>query len=277
MQQRLWTRSEGRDHVDPVIVTLDPKREYLVGGSRTYKSARAMLADLTGHPQGRHWTFDRYFRLGRYESQRGTGPSIFEVFEIGSPAVIRSRVKGIDLEARGEEVAKLLFAGFGRRIHGCGYDPEDVLQEVMAGILVRNRGTCAFDSEKSSFGHYVHMVCECVLSNYHRKQSRRREKEQVGAFDKDGVLVDVADSTVADRESLNRTEDPLDRRASEDLERCLGRVRGVDAGVAIRILPLLQEGYGRAEMAERLGLSKAAISRALTCLRRVTREWIGQG
>lgn len=87
---------------------------------------------------------------------------------------------GIDLNKRGHEVRKLLFAGFGAKMARGGYDPDDVLQEIYRGILARNRGKCPFDERKSSFGHYVHMVCECVLANYHRKESRRLEFEQVG-------------------------------------------------------------------------------------------------
>ncbi len=89
---------------------------------------------------------------------------------------------GIDLERRGHEVRKLFFAGFGHRIKKHGYDPEEVLQEVYQGLLVRNRGKCPFDPAKSSFGHYVHMVAECIINNYHRKHNRRRMNE-VAALD----------------------------------------------------------------------------------------------
>jgi hypothetical protein len=45
---------------------------------------------------------------------------------------------GIDLGARGHEVRKLLFAGFAGKMLSRGYDPEEVLQEIYAGLLVRN-------------------------------------------------------------------------------------------------------------------------------------------
>jgi DNA-directed RNA polymerase specialized sigma24 family protein len=73
-----------------------------------------------------------------------------------------------------------MYAGFGLRIARAGYDPEEVLQEVYRGILVRNQGKCPFDRRKSSFGHYVHMVIECVLNNYHRKEQRKQRHEVMG-------------------------------------------------------------------------------------------------
>lgn len=96
-----------------------------------------------------------------------------------APAVQVQEVLGIDLgpTGRGHEVRKLLYAGFGLRMARSGYDPEDVLQEVYRALVVRNRGKCPFDARKSSFGHYVHMVISCVLSNYHRRENRHRTAE----------------------------------------------------------------------------------------------------
>lgn len=87
---------------------------------------------------------------------------------------------GIDLAARAHEVRKLFYAG---RFTGVllreGIDPDEFLQEVYRGLLARNRGTCPWDYKKSSFGHYVHIVIRCVLSNYLRRERLRDTREGV--------------------------------------------------------------------------------------------------
>lgn len=87
---------------------------------------------------------------------------------------------GIDLGARGHEVRKLFYAGgFAGTLVRENIDPEEFLQEVYRGLLARNRGTCPWDHKKSSFGHYVHIVIRCVLSNYLRRERLRDSREGV--------------------------------------------------------------------------------------------------
>lgn len=87
---------------------------------------------------------------------------------------------GIDLGARGHEVRKLFYAGgFTPVLLREGIDPDEFLQEVYRGLLARNRGTCPWDHKKSSFGHYVHIVIRCVLSNYLRRERLRDSREGV--------------------------------------------------------------------------------------------------
>lgn len=87
---------------------------------------------------------------------------------------------GIDLSLRGHEVRKLFYAGgFTRVLTREGIDPEEFLQEVYRGLLARNRGACPWDHRKSSFGHYVHIVIRCVLSNYLRRERLRDSREGV--------------------------------------------------------------------------------------------------
>ena len=193
---------------------------------------------------------------------------------------------GIDLRNRSNEVAKLLFKGFGTKIYSAGYDPDDVLQEVYRGILARNQGKCPWDPEISSFGHYVHMVCGCILSNYHRKMQRRRRFEQTGLpcyLDKESAEMDVGSAErghggmpegliVSDTDDVLLTVD-----VARDLtEHIRGSRRGMsmDGGIAVRLIPLLLKGLGRAEIASALAVTKAAVSRALTYLRAQTRLWM---
>jgi len=131
-------------------------------------SARQLIITLTGHPQARNWTFNRYFRQGQFTPPELLAQPITPVLELFEPggivtdaglvipprpklqtssitihpeslhtgenlpeqAVETSAKLGIDLNERGGEVAKLLFAGFKNWIFGSRYDPQDVLQEV---------------------------------------------------------------------------------------------------------------------------------------------------
>ena len=87
---------------------------------------------------------------------------------------------GIDLSLRSHEVRKLFYAGgFTGVLTREGIDPEEFLQEVYRGLLARNRGACPWDHRKSSFGHYVHIVIRCVLSNYLRRERLRDSREGV--------------------------------------------------------------------------------------------------
>lgn len=186
-------------------------------------------------------------------------------------------VLGIDLENRGHEVRKLLFAGFGARMARYGYDPEDVLQEVYRGLLARNQGTCPWDIRKSSFGHYVHMVCSCVLNNYARKLRRRNEFEQLGlgALDRDGnwSQVDAAEVAVEDEASGSLEEPTAHKMALTSLGSALAESDRPEAVLAVRVLPLVAEGYQRGEIAAQIGVEPAKVGKALALIRGVTRTW----
>jgi len=260
---------------------------------------------LTRHLHGRdlHWTHDRYFRLGSYQRWDPTPitPAL-DLLTIADPTtpLVTTRlytceeivvagpapVLGIDLAVRGHEVAKLLYAGFGRRILAAGYEFKDVLQEVYKGLLTRNRGRCPFDERKSSFGHYVHMVSGCILANYHRQQARRARFEQVGApgYDASGnrTMVDVAQSEKAQLRAYE-ANNQLDswsayletEAAGALLEFIQGSPKGEsqDAAMMVQVLPLVREGNTRADIALHLDVSLATTSRALAFLRCHTRKW----
>ena len=297
-------------------------------GDKLHTTATALLADLTGHPEGRHWSLDRYFGSGRYEKKLLIGQAnVFELFPVTPPTIViappiqlapsivtlrssmdisvprrrRRAVKrrgnvvvsgvvvsgvvvagavGIDLVNRSHEVRKLLFAGFGRRIYAAGYDGEDVLQEVYRGLLARNRGRCPWDPNKSSFGHYVYMVCGCVLSNYHRKQNRIRQFEQLGlaGYQDDGEYgYGDAGSTanVPAKQTLDEAEYLLTEAADDLVDYMLDHPRGDshEAQLAVDVLPYVADGTPRVVIAKTLGKSMAAISRAISFLRTQALAW----
>lgn len=261
-------------------------------GGALYTSARSLLQGLTGHPKARNWTFDRYFGLGQWASpepepvvpimemmSRDTvttmpsapGPSV------GTGIVVASGPSlGIDLRRRGHEVQKLFFAGFGPRVFASGYDPEDVLQEVYKGILARNAGTCPWDERKSSFGHYVHMVCACVVANYYRRETRRRQVETVGlpSWRTDQGGEEVAD--VAEEDSLLYHSGEIPDETLRDLGAYVEASPSLPdqwKGLVLRVLPLVRAGLTRAEMSAALGVSKVQVSKAMGSLRQVAAEW----
>jgi DNA-directed RNA polymerase specialized sigma24 family protein len=185
---------------------------------------------------------------------------------------------GIDLENRSHEVAKLMYAGFGGRIFKGGYDPEEVLQEVYKGLLARNIGKCPWDIRKSSFGHYVHMVIGCVLSNYHRREQRRRGREQVGLYTigEDGWHLDdvAANCSIKATESQYQAEIEV-MECIESLDEWILRSEGEghEAKLARKILPWVREGRSRTEIAEYAGVSRSSIAKAITLLRRAANTW----
>jgi len=166
---------------------------------------------------------------------------------------------GIDLIARGHEVKKLMWAGFGNKILRAGYDPDDVLQEVFRGIVARNHGTCPWDVRKSSFGHYVHMVIGCVLTNYHRKQQQVRGTEVLGVRGLDGEYGDAAGAavavTVADTDSMGV------------VEALLAKVPDGQRKAASVVMGILADGGSHREAMRAAGLKQAEFDALLMALR----------
>lgn len=277
----------------------------------TYYSAKALIADLTRNP--RHgYSFDRYFNL-RQRTPVPTPPAgggVLDLFRppLGFteaitvvvtqpllPAVVPITVLvpkqpelGIDLVKRGHEVRKLMFAGFGTRIATHGYDPEEVLQEVFRGILARNVGKCPFDATKSSFGHYVFMVIECILNNFHRKESRRRSMEQVGVVaprsmredsEASGGMVDAA--LLAEKTLVNRGDYvPPDggmpsaiRKLTDHLIRKAASGAAIDP-LSLDVARLLADGNTRMEIARALKVKQARVTLVISSLQEHTADWL---
>ena len=231
-------------------------------GSVRYLSARQTIMALVNHapkPGPHHRdpkvTFDRYFRRGSYRRP--------------APA------PGIDLAKRGHEVRKLFYAGFGRRVIKYGYDPDDVLQEIYKGLLVRNLGKCPFDPTKSSFGHYVHMVCGCIVSNYRRRYSRLSRNEQFGVMTVDGTVEDVscADLAIEAPEQEDIAEMASVSASLTDMVRREAYIRDMDPMVAEGCVALLMKGYRKSEIATAIDQHPNLVARNLRMIREVATVW----
>ena len=269
-------------------------------GDETYPSARqTIIALVNGTPKPTpksydpHLTFNRYFRQGNFKRSKAfQGPDVFEMFKPSpglavsptktlvnpSPSLTVFVPKGIDLHGRGHEVRKLFFAGFARKVLRMGYEPEDVLQEVFHGLLVRNKGKCPFDPAKSSFGHYVHMVAGCIISNYRRRYARLERNEVFGVFTLDGDMVDVAEADIVhvdavqeDAFALQHTVGVLGEKVYEE-----AYLTGYDPEAAVKMIDLLYEGRRNKEIVEITGIPAARVSKMVRMVKTVARRELGE-
>lgn len=286
--ERYWTRSE-HGSIPVKIIDLEGQRWFEVerpSGSRVYDSARRMLMAFYGHDL--HMTVERYFRIGRYSSEEPEGGSVLDLFGEDAPgAKITVHappaedpeeeviVLGIDLAARGHEVRKILMAKFGMQMHRVNLDPEEVLQEVYKGLLVRNDGKCPFDPRKSSFGHYVYMVCSCILRNYYRRTGRWREREVFGVRVLEGGESKITDVRSANLEDKKPTGEVARVGYSMDrLQEWILKEDPTEMGkLAAEVVPYLYAGHTRKAIAEDMGLKTSVVSRAVSHLRVLARKW----
>ena len=225
-----------------------------------FDSFRQMFLAHTNKEPTMSWR--RYFKL---ESLKGLkqkkGPKV-TVLDLLSPD---SDTCGIDLSEKHKDIARILYAKFWRHIQALRLDPEDVLQEVYRGILVRNDGTCPWDASKGSFGSYVFMVCHCVLSNLSDRQKRKYGKEYVGI--PENLEIKLSDDA-------NPVQEEAEAIASlQYWIKIHGRGNRDDLKLASEIAPLVYQGYRRSEIAEKIGRSKAQVSRALSHIREHGRAW----
>ena len=231
---------------------------------KEYDSERALFRELYGRRT--KMTLEKYFPTLK-NPQPSVDLSQIIFYECGVQI-------GIDLENRSDEVRKLFYAGFGSRCMASGYNPEDVLQEIYKGIIARNRGICPFDPRKSSFGHYVHMVCGCIIANYHRKMRKRMEREQVGIYqwgtesDSEYGLQD-ASAYAVEIDETTPEEEYLQNEAKESLTT---HIKKYDSDL-LEILEGLIAKETRKNMAERLGWSPNHVSLAVKKVRQLTLEW----
>ena len=207
-----------------------------------FKSTRSLLKDIYGGDQ-HNWSLKRYFKSKRPENMQCDVLSILQ-----APAPRRQKL-GIDLQLKRTDVAKLLRSGFDRQIRSLGMDFEDALQEVYLGILVRNKGKCPWDINKSSFGHYVYMICGCILANLAKKTLKHKYNELMWDVPVEGV------------------QHPESYESYEALKTSLVGKSGKSEKVG-EVLGLVVEGYARGEIASRLGMGITDTAQSLSTIRR---------
>jgi hypothetical protein len=229
-------------------------------GEKKFDTEKSLFEDLYGKRTS--MTIKRYF------PSKASQPSVDLFQELYEECRIK---KGIDLENRSHEVRKLFYAGFGARCIASGYSPEDVLQEIYKGLIARNNGICPFDPRKSSFGHYVHMVCGCIMANYHRKMKKRMEREQVGIYnwDSDEYGLQDVSAYAVEVDETTPEEECLKNEAQDSL---FGYIRDYDPELIIILEGLIRKDT-RKMMAEQTGWSSNSVTQAVKKVRELTLEW----
>lgn len=231
-----------------------------------YPSGNSLLAALTRIPK-HGLTLRRYFHFNPLKYQMPLG--VMEDMFFEQPPKIATSI-GIDVGVKAKEIRKIFYAGFGSRLSKHGYDPEDVLQEVYRGILVRNKGTCPFNPAKSSFSHYVHMVSECIINNYHRKEHRRTSQEQLGFYNKSSESEDVA---IGAEDYSSEGSLPAEGGNGGMLIRALQKIPTLDGLTEEErrtyslIIPHLLKGTDRKEIAQHTKISLTNVNRAIRALK----------
>jgi len=103
-------------------------------------------------------------------------PPIF-TFTFKQPAQVKL---GIDVQKYKDDIKLLFYKRQAQSMIKEGLDPEEVLQEVYKGILIRNKGKCPYDPRKSALSTYVVLVMDCIIMNIVNKHRRDKDRFEFG-------------------------------------------------------------------------------------------------
>lgn len=142
---------------------------------------------------------------------------------------------GVDVLKHQEDIKNLFYKRQGQKLLKSGVDTEEILQEVYKGLLIRNKGKCPFDPEKSAMSTYIVMVIDCITMNYMNKHNRTSERFLPGVED------DVAVSYNASYE-----EDPSDAMFLQE-------VRSSFSGSLLKVYDALMNGLKKTHISREYG------------------------
>ena len=145
------------------------------------------------------------------------------------------KILGIDVAKHKNDIKNLFYKRQGQKLMKAGVNAEEVLQEVYKGLLIRNRGSCPFDPEKSAMSTYIVMVVDCITMNYMNKFNRISDRFVTGVED------DVASSYNASYE-----EDPSDAIFLQE-------IRSTFSGVLLKVYDALMNGLKKAHISREYG------------------------
>jgi len=148
---------------------------------------------------------------------------------------IKKKPHGIDINKKSSDIRLLFYKRQAKQVARLGLDPEDVLQEVYKGLIIRNEGTCPYDPKKSAFSTYVVMVMNCVVMNIVKKRKLHNDRECVGSED------DAATSNLASHYS------------TEEDDFLIEQVRSSFQGDLLKVFDAMMEGTKHAHIAQELG------------------------
>lgn len=263
--KKLFMRRKHGGHRVKITSYADATKKYeaIIGRTkRLFESFRQLFLFVTQKEPT--MTCDRYFRMGKYEKD------LVARHPVTTLDIFTAPPEGIDLTLKYKDVTRIAYGRFKpqiRAIAKLGLPEEDILQEVYKGVLVRNLGKCPWDSDKGSFGSYVHMIIRGILHNLYAREMRRYKRERLG-------LSEHVEETLADNSLLSDTsiEDSI-----LDLQTWISKrpdSHKVDAQLAGKILPLVFLGLRRGEIAAELDVPGPKVTRALSYLRANSPTWI---
>lgn len=184
-------------------------------------------------------------------------------------SISRITAIGIDVSDKRKDIAKLLYTACGRAIKKYGYEFDDVYQEVCIGIIIRNRGRGAYDPVRSSFGHYVTMVCNSVFRNFHAKEQKKKNREVIGVRNLSGEMVDVGDTaeSVTDEypelSEITDIDKYLDLVAERSSDPRISWEIKTNKDVYRKILGGIIAGFSKDEISKMIGVSRPQIYKIL--------------
>jgi len=184
--------------------------------------------------------------------QKGIIP-LEEIQFTRKPTLIKR--KGIDLSEKHEEIKKLFYKHCGKSCINTGNNPEDVLQEVYKGLLIRNKGRCPFDEKKSAFSTYVVMVCKCVTTNYINKTKRLLKKETIGVEDS----IEKTDYAIS---HTCKDDTPYEKLFLEDIKKHL-------KGILLSIFEDLVYGHNISQISKLRGIDSRKIKNYIEKIKKI--------
>jgi DNA-directed RNA polymerase specialized sigma24 family protein len=168
---------------------------------------------------------------------------------------VKNARKGIDLTKKHLEVKKLFRKHCLNLCYINNCDPEDVLQEVYKGILIRNKGKCPYDEKKSAFSTYVVMVSRCVTINYINKARKRAQRE---IFGKEKSAEDVY--------TLNIPKDVVEGEINERI--LLSELRGLLKEELVDIYDDLLDGHKISHISRRRKMDTRKVNKYIKDIRK---------
>lgn len=160
-----------------------------------------------------------------------------------------SKVLGIDVEAKYQDIKRIFFKRYLKQIIAIGEDPEDMLQEILQGLLVRNKGKCPYDPKKSAFSTYVTMVCHCVMTNILKKHNRVKGAE-IALEPIERVIFDIQDQDTY-----------------REYDRLKNEVGSLFQGDYRKVYDLLSDGHKTREISEITGMDGKEVRRKIKEIR----------
>jgi len=160
---------------------------------------------------------------------------------------------GIDVTEKYYDIRRLFYKRYAKQVVAFGEDPEDVLQEVYRGILIRNKGACPYDPRKSAFSTYVMLVCHCIVSNHFKKNAPYYNNLKL-------------EKPEEDEDKIARLPDHGDITPGDD--NLIDQIRSMFSGDFRKVFDMLIDGHKPKEISNSLGEPVSEIKRKIEHIRK---------